>query len=203
MFSRFIISLVIVAGIVVGTSPITRSAQAGGGGCREAATDGHGTNVEIKDLCFITTVLHIAPGDTVTFTNRDVMDHTVTGAGIRSGNGWGNFESIRVGQSVNQRFDKNGVYPYYCMFHPGMIGAVVVGDGSGAGAAAGVALPKGGDAAPAADATSGVTANTPGAGRATLALAAGAGASVLALAAASIALVVRAARRQGRRPMTT
>jgi hypothetical protein len=30
-------------------------------------------------------------------------------------------------------FDETGVYPFACNYHPGMTGAIVVGDGKGAG----------------------------------------------------------------------
>jgi len=35
---------------------------------------------------------------------------------------------------VSYRFVRSGVYPYVCTYHPGMVGAVVVGDGTGLGA---------------------------------------------------------------------
>jgi hypothetical protein len=33
-------------------------------------------------------------------------------------------------KSAAWRFERPGVYPYYCVIHPGMVGAVVVGGGS-------------------------------------------------------------------------
>jgi hypothetical protein len=35
---------------------------------------------------------------------------------------------MREGGSVSYSFDEAGVYPYVCTWHPGMVGAVVVGD---------------------------------------------------------------------------
>ena len=32
---------------------------------------------------------------------------------------------------MSYRFDQDGVYPYSCLLHPGMVGAIVVGDGVG------------------------------------------------------------------------
>ena len=32
---------------------------------------------------------------------------------------------------MRYRFDQDGVYPYSCLIHPGMVGAIVVGDGVG------------------------------------------------------------------------
>src|SRR5256885_15859030 len=59
---------------------LSGEAFAGGGGCHEPLTDGRGTNVDLKATCFLTTVLHVNAGETVTFTNRDEAQHTVTGA---------------------------------------------------------------------------------------------------------------------------
>jgi hypothetical protein len=82
------------------------------------------------DMCFTPTVLHASPGDTVTFVNRDDFDHTVTGVGGT----WGTFDDVRAGDSVAYSFDENGVYVYVCFLHPGMAGAIVVGNGSGSAA---------------------------------------------------------------------
>ena len=107
-------------------------AGGGGGGCYGPASDGSGTQAVIEELCFTPTVLHVDPGSTVTWVNRDQgISHTVTGAS----RAWGSPEEIRLGDEATFRFDRNGVYPYYCVYHPGMSGAVVVGDGSGSGVA--------------------------------------------------------------------
>jgi hypothetical protein len=37
--------------------------------------------------------------------------------------------------SIKVRFSRAGTYPYYCIYHPGMAGAVLVGDANGPGAA--------------------------------------------------------------------
>jgi hypothetical protein len=54
---------------------------------------------------------------------------------------WGSFEQLRPGDRTAYRFSEPGVYPYVCSWHPGMVGAVVVGEaprfsGSGLGTAA-------------------------------------------------------------------
>ncbi len=103
-----------------------------GGACRgQPVTDGTGSMVEMRNLCFTPTVLHIQPGDSVTFVNRDKDPHTVSGANVV----WGDYAELSFGQSVAHTFTRPGTYPYYCFLHNGMIGAIVVGDGSGPGAA--------------------------------------------------------------------
>jgi hypothetical protein len=37
---------------------------------------------------------------------------------------------------VSYTFEEVGVFPYFCVFHPAMVGAVVVGDGAADGDAA-------------------------------------------------------------------
>jgi plastocyanin len=99
----------------------------GGGGCGGPVTDSAGTTVEIKDFCFGPTILRVATGDTITFVNRDPTPHTVLGA-----NGaWGSYDALKHGHETTYGFSEAGVYPYVCTWHPGMVGAVVVGDGVG------------------------------------------------------------------------
>lgn len=98
-----------------------------GGGCHDGATTGEGDIVEMKDACFRPSTLKIDPGDTVTFVNRDAMTHNVTAMG------WGQFEDMNRGDAYRATFEESGVYPYACQWHPGMTGAILVGDGTGAG----------------------------------------------------------------------
>ena len=99
-----------------------------GGGCHSAPTARHGDSVEISDLCFDATVLYVEPGTEVTWTNLDSMTHDVVGVGDT----WGDPGlSLLTGDDVSYRFDTDGVYPYACWLHPGMVGAIVVGDGVG------------------------------------------------------------------------
>jgi plastocyanin len=99
-----------------------------GGGCHIPPTIGRGDSVDIADLCFDATVLYVEPGTDVTWTNRDAMTHVVVGVG----DSWGDpGASLSRGDTLRYRFDHDGVYPYSCLIHPGMVGAIVVGDGVG------------------------------------------------------------------------
>jgi plastocyanin len=100
-------------------------ARAGGGCHGGPIKDVRGTTVDLEDMCFVQTILRVRPGQSVTWKNGDSMDHLVTGAA----GSWGSLEDLRPGQTVTYRFDRPGVYPYACMIHAGMVGAVVVGDG--------------------------------------------------------------------------
>jgi plastocyanin len=121
-----------------------------GGGCHSTPTASRGDSVDIVDLCFVATVLYVDPGTEVTWTNRDSMTHDVVGVG----DAWGDPGlSLLKGDDVSYRFDQDGVYPYACWLHPGMVGAIVVGDGVGTGLATVVAT-SGDDAGAASGATS-------------------------------------------------
>ena len=70
---------------------------------------------------FLPERLEVAVGDTVTWTNRDLVPHTVTAAraGVESGN-------IAPGASWRFVVRRRGDIDYVCRYHPSMKGAVVV-----------------------------------------------------------------------------
>jgi plastocyanin len=116
---------VIASGALWGAAGV---ASAGGGGCHDAPTSARGDAVELANLCFTATVLYVEPGTDVTWTNRDSMSHDVVGVG----GSWGDPSlTLFRGDQVTYGFADDGVYPYACLIHPGMVGAVVVGDGVG------------------------------------------------------------------------
>ncbi len=126
-------AMLMVVGVMlfVGLSPEIAYAS-GGGGCGRAVTDDDGTWVSIANFCFGPTILRVQPGETVTWVNADAVPHVVLGAH----GAWGGYDNIRRnGGEVSHRFVSSGVYPYVCTYHPGMIGAVVVGNGKPDGAA--------------------------------------------------------------------
>jgi plastocyanin len=116
---------------------------AAGGGCHGDADgsvymEGDGTTVIRMDTCsFAPTVSRVAVGTTVRFLNTATIQHQVVG---RSGT-WGSV-LLDPGQEYSETFAADGVYPYTCPLHPGMVGAIVVGD-----AAAGEAAAQGADLA--------------------------------------------------------
>ena len=98
-----------------------------GGGCHQPVTSDTGAVVHLEGICFTPTVVHVEAGDTVTWVNDlSKAAHTVTGA-----NGaFGSLDELAPGASFAHEFSAEGTYPYYCFLHPGMAGAVVVGDGT-------------------------------------------------------------------------
>jgi plastocyanin len=135
--TTIVLGAVLVLG--VGLAPGVATAS-GGGGCGRAVTYDGGTRINIHNFCFGPTILHVRPGETVTWVNRDTFPHSVLGA-----NGsWGSFDSIRLhGRKLRYRFVEPGVYPYVCTIHVGMVGAVVVGNGKAVDATQAVATNAG------------------------------------------------------------
>lgn len=118
-----LLALVLTAATTTLSAP---SASAGGGCHREGMTDSAGSEVLMTENCFETTVVRVHAGEKVTWVNQDEVAHTVTGAGLS----FGGYDEVTGGDSVNYTFSKEGVFPYFCVLHPSMVGAVVVGDGA-------------------------------------------------------------------------
>jgi hypothetical protein len=94
--------------------------------------------VEMTKDCFSPTVLRAETGAEVTWVNKDPEGHTVTGAAGAWGSG---HKEAFPGKTMRFKFDEPGVYSYTCLIHPGMTGTVVVGNGTGLGAAVEVMEP--------------------------------------------------------------
>ncbi len=77
--------------------------------------------VEIKNFSFQPSSIEVSPGTTVTWVNRDSVEHTITAtdASFNSGN-------IETSGMFNWTFTKPGTYQYQCLIHPSMVGKVVV-----------------------------------------------------------------------------
>lgn len=68
---------------------------------------------------FLPTTMTVKRGVTVTWTNRDVTTHTVTGSGWGSGD-------IAPGATYSRTFSTAGSFDYHCTIHPTMQGTVNV-----------------------------------------------------------------------------
>jgi len=99
-------------------------AQAGGGCHGSGQSSGDGTTVELAMNCMNPRVLRAAEGTAVTFINRDQVVHNLFG------DGWG-VEELPFEKTYTREFVK-GTHVFSCTLHPGMVGAIVVGDGIGA-----------------------------------------------------------------------
>ena len=84
---------------------------------------------EETNECFIPSTATVEVGAIVTWDNTDTAAHTAT-AGSASDGPSGVWDSslIMTGGSYSHIFDSEGVFPYFCMVHPWMMGTVIVGD---------------------------------------------------------------------------
>jgi plastocyanin len=130
MRRRRLPALVALLAVLAATLLVAAPAAAGGGGCHRPATEGRGTTLALAELCFSPTVLRVAPGSEVTIVNRDTLDHPLARPGGLWA--WGG----AAGDQATIRFERSGVYPFFCYAHPGMVGVVVVGDARGSDATA-------------------------------------------------------------------
>ncbi|MEA2453301.1 MAG: hypothetical protein QOG04_2011 [Actinomycetota bacterium] len=123
-------ALALIASALLVAAPSTAGA---GGFCAGGKfTDVRNTSkvalVEIRNYCFTPTIMRIEPGDQVTFQNSDPDIHALGGVQ----NIFGDMHTeIMPKESLTYTFRDEGVFPYLCILHPGMAGAIVVGDGEG------------------------------------------------------------------------
>ena len=125
---RRVLIAIAITSLAMGALPIT-TASAGGGPHCDGLTDDATNTVGLAMNCFVPTITRIDRGAEVRFVNKDPATHTVTGTHLT----WGDTMSLQQGDEVSYTFDDDGIYPYTCIVHPGMVGAIVVGDGKGDG----------------------------------------------------------------------
>ena len=107
--------LIVPIGLVLAAAAV---AVSGGAGTVRAGGD-HA--VEIVNFAYAPQELTIRVGDTVTWTNLDVVAHTATSTS-------GAFDSgdLEQGESYSLTFDAAGTYDYLCTPHPSMTGRIIV-----------------------------------------------------------------------------
>lgn len=123
MYKTKVLVGVISGGLLAFSAAVAPAGGGGGGACGGPKTEGSGTEVALQEICFQPTILYIAPGQAVTWTNQDSVPHTVTSATFV----WEN-RTLDQGNSLRVAFEEPGIYPYFCLFHSYMGGAVVVGE---------------------------------------------------------------------------
>jgi plastocyanin len=84
-----------------------------------AATNTNG--VTIANFAFAPTSITVAPGQVVTWTNKDSTTHTVT-----EDKGAWDSKDLAVGGTFKHTFDQAGTFTYHCAIHSSMHGTVVV-----------------------------------------------------------------------------
>ncbi len=77
--------------------------------------------VIIENYAFNPATITVKVGDTVTWTNKDSMEHTAS-----SDDGTFDTGLIKQGKSGTVTFSKAGTYTYHCTVHHNMKGTVIV-----------------------------------------------------------------------------
>ena len=79
------------------------------------------SSVDIRSMSFQPASVQVSVGATVTWTNFDGVNHTVTSDPGAFGSG-----SLTDGDTYSYTFNTAGAFPYHCSTHPSMHGSVVV-----------------------------------------------------------------------------
>ncbi|HXG71132.1 MAG TPA: cupredoxin family copper-binding protein [Gemmatimonadaceae bacterium] len=88
-------------------------------GCAPRKAESH--EVAIRGFQYSPSTLSVRTGDTVSWTNQDIVPHTATGEspGLDSG-------SMDTGKVWRYVAVTKGSYSYKCAFHPAMVGTIEV-----------------------------------------------------------------------------
>jgi plastocyanin len=82
------------------------------------------STVTLQGFAFVPQVIMVPVGTTVTWTNQDIEQHTVT-ARDRSFDS----DALESRRSFAFTFSKAGAYDFRCVIHPSMVGRVIVAGG--------------------------------------------------------------------------
>lgn len=119
---------------VIAAASVVAAGVMGGGCARQSGSTvsttsattspGQPTNkarVEIIDFSMKPATVNVTKGGTVTWTNKNSTDHTVT-----ADNGDFSSGTLSPGKTFARVFAKTGSYGYHCKIHPDITGQVVV-----------------------------------------------------------------------------
>ncbi len=102
--------------VACGSGPGTKS------GTSTTGASSNGTSITITNFMFQPMSLTVAPGGTVSVTNKDSATHTLTATG-------GQFDTGNIDQDHTKTFTaplRPGTYHYICNIHQYMMGSIIV-----------------------------------------------------------------------------
>ncbi len=118
MKSAIIIIVIVVA--LGGGYLLYRASRDSGSDSSTSSSAVETNSVDISNLAFSPPAIVVNASDTVTFTNNDGTDHTITADD-------GSFDQdIASGQTVSITMANAGTVSYHCKIHPGMKGTIEV-----------------------------------------------------------------------------
>jgi plastocyanin len=81
----------------------------------------------LRDKAYLPNPIIIHAKDSINWINNDDVVHTVTSGGSFNSPDRGQaFDSGLLGGSYSHKFDKPGIYNYFCQIHPTMLGKIIV-----------------------------------------------------------------------------
>jgi len=117
---------IVLAVVAAALTFLALSGPTAAGGCINEArpTEGTSPQVRIEKCQFVSAVLRVPVGTTVTWTNTEEwLPHEISGIG------WGRTQPMLMpGDTYSHSFAEAGIFPYTCPLHPGMSAVVFVGD---------------------------------------------------------------------------
>jgi plastocyanin len=112
--------------VLAGALLLAACSSSGGGGSGSSGSSASATtttrSVVISNFMFSPMTASVAPGSTVSVTNKDSVTHTLTATG-------GQFDTGDIGPGQTKTFtapSKAGTYSYICNIHQYMQGTIVV-----------------------------------------------------------------------------
>lgn len=114
--------LLLVAACGPGSTPTVSPAPAATATPPPAAA---GPSADVQGFAFQPPTVTVAAGATITWTNRDEVNHTVSSTSAPDGQGF-NSGTFGQTQAFSVTFTVPGTYQYQCNIHPFMKGTVVV-----------------------------------------------------------------------------
>lgn len=90
----------------------------GNSNTNQTPTTSTGNMVTISGFAFNPPTLKVKIGDTITWTNQDGTNHTVTGSDFQS-------NPIGKDQTYTHTFSQAGTFSYHCSIHPSMQGEII------------------------------------------------------------------------------
>jgi plastocyanin len=127
MFSGIAAGFILIIATACGSSAASQapaasvaSSAGGGGAITCSAGVAAGQPVSIKSFAFNPGTIAVSAGSTVTWTNSDATEHTVT---FDSGPDCG---KVPTSGTASASFSTAGTFAYHCTIHPSMKGTVTV-----------------------------------------------------------------------------
>ncbi|MBI2652818.1 IPT/TIG domain-containing protein [Candidatus Woesearchaeota archaeon] len=90
--------------------------------------DSDKVEIVLDELAFLPPFIHIQQGTTVTWLNRDKVEHTVAFHNKKTPTQVTESEVLKTGDKYSYTFNEEVVYDYICGIHPFMHGGIIVGN---------------------------------------------------------------------------